>query len=368
MRLAFCLFKYFRYGGLERDFLRIANGCRQRGHDITVFTQQWQGVPPPDFTVHVLPLRSITSHGKCREFARTTAAYLRDANFDAVVGFNKMPGLDFYFAADPCYQQRIRETHGALYRLSPRYRGFLKLEQAVFSQHSRTRILLLAAPQQEVFRHYYQTQPERFHLIPPGISSDRAAPVNAAQIRAEFRAELAVADDEYILLMIGSGFKRKGLDRALLAMASLPADILHKTRLMVLGEDDPRPYMRLAKRLGIDDRLHMLGGRDDVPRFLLAADVLIHPAYSEVAGMVLLEALAAGLPVLATEVCGYAFHVANADAGRIVPSPFAQSELNNMLHEMLASPRHQWRINALNYSKANLHSLPSAVIDLIESR
>jgi UDP-glucose:(heptosyl)LPS alpha-1,3-glucosyltransferase len=369
MKLAFCLFKYFPYGGLERDFLRIATACRERGHDITVFTQQWKGTPLPDFTVHVLPPRGITSHGKCREFARATGNYLRDGNFDAVIGFNKMPGLDFYFAADPCYQQRIRETHSPLYRLSPRYRTFLKLEEAVFSKHAGTEILLLTTPQQQIFQYYYQTPPERFHLLPPGISRDRIAPVNAAQIRTEFRREFNVDDHENVLLMVGSGFKRKGLDRALLALASLPADTLQKTRLMVVGKGDSGPYVRMARRLGVNDRLHLLGGRDDVPRCMLGADLLIHPAYSEAAGMVLLEALAAGLPVLVTEVCGYAYHVHKAGAGQLVSSPFVQSELNSLLLEMLISPKEPLRINALNYTKTHdLHNLASTVVDLIETK
>ncbi|MEO5702900.1 MAG: glycosyltransferase family 4 protein [Gammaproteobacteria bacterium] len=370
MKLAFCLFKYFRYGGLERDFLRIAMACHERGHDITVFTQQWHGTPPTDFNVNVLPLRSFTSHGKCREFARLTGNYLHHGNFDAAIGFNKMPGLDFYFAADPCYQHRIRETHGPLYRLSPRYRTFLKLEEAVFSQHAGTEILLLAAPQQAVFQHYYQTPPERFHLLPPGISRDRSAPANAAQIRAEFRREFAIGDDENLLLMIGSGFKRKGLDRALRALASLPEPILKKTRLIVVGEDNPNPYLRMAKRLGVSDRLRLTGGRDDVPRFLLGADLFIHPAYSEAGGMVLLESICSGLPLLVTEVCGYAFHVVAADAGCVASSPFKQAELNQLLHDMLTSPnKHQWHLNALHYATTtDLYSLSARVVDLIEAK
>ena len=66
--------------------------------------------------------------------------------------------------------------------------------------------------------------------------------------------------------------------------------------------------------------MQFLGGRSDVPRFLLGADLLIHPAYHENTGTALLEALVAGLPVLVTDVCGYAHYIAEADAGRVLPS------------------------------------------------
>ncbi|MFX5530075.1 glycosyltransferase, partial [Acinetobacter baumannii] len=84
-----------------------------------------------------------------------------------------------------------------------------------------------------------------------------------------------------------------------------------------------------------NDQVQILKGRSDIPRFLLGADLLIHPAYNENTGTVLLEALVSGLPVLVTDVCGYAHYIAEADAGRVLPSPFEQDSLNRLLAEML---------------------------------
>lgn len=370
MRLAFCLFKYFPYGGLERDFLRIATLCQARGHDITVFTQAWQGDIPEGFKVNILPLRHWTNHGKAREFADQVLGRLHREEFDRVVGFNKMPGLDFYYAADPCYRQRMDSGYVGLNKLNPRYRAFATLEEAVFSVRSDTQILLLCAAHRDIFQQYYGTPSERFHQLPPGIARDRVAPVNAAEIRAAFRAEFGLAHDDQLLLHIGSGFKTKGLDRILPAMAALPTELGRKTRLIVLGQDDARSYLRMAKRLGLDERLSILGGRDDVPRFLLGADILLHPARSEVTGTVLLEAIAAGLPVLTTAVCGYAYHITDADAGRVVAHPFQQQELNEKLHEMLTSEdKHRWPMQALNYAKTiDLHGMPQRVVEIIEMK
>ncbi len=76
----------------------------------------------------------------------------------------------------------------------------------------------------------------------------------------------------------------------------------------------------------MSDQVQILKGRSDIPRFLLGADLLIHPAYNENTGTVLLEALVSGLPVLVTEVCGYAHYIAEADAGRVLPAPFDQRQ------------------------------------------
>ena len=170
--------------------------------------------------------------------------------------------------------------------------------------------------------------------------------------------------------MVGSGFKTKGLDRALLALHSLNPELLRRTRMLVIGQDNPKPFLRLIKRLKLEDRVEIMPGSDEIPAFLLAADLLIHPAYSENTGTVLLEAVVAGLPVLTTAVCGYAHFVERAGAGCVLPSPFDQQELNSQLQNMLTSPnRENWRRNALNFSKhADIYSLAERAVEIIEKR
>src|SRR5690606_4083853 len=120
-----------------------------------------------------------------------------------------------------------------------------------------------------------------------------------------FRQEFSLREDDLLLVQIGSGFKTKGVDRSLRAVAALPRELKKHTRLFIIGQDDPKPFQLQAKTLGISGQVEFLKGRSDVPRFLLGADLLIHPAYNENTGTVLLEALVSGLPVLVTDVCGY---------------------------------------------------------------
>lgn len=341
MKLAFCLFKYFPFGGLQRDFLEIAQLCQQRGHEIEVFTRDWRGPIPQGLRVHTVTIHALTNHAKGRLFAKKTLGLLNRGGFDAVIGFNKMPGLDVYYAADPCYQERARQRYrkyGFLYRLTPRFRQYMALEKATFDPQAKTEILLLSEAQQEVFMRYYQTPSDRFHLLPPGISNDRRPPTHAAEIRRKVRHEFGLTDEHKLLLTVGSEFKGKGVDRTLRALAVLPHDLRHRTSLLVIGQDRPEPFLRLASKLGLREQFITLSGREDITRFLLAADLLVHPAYCENTGAVILEAMVCGLPVLVTDVCGYAVHVVRAQVGRVLPSPFKQQELDQTLEEMLTSP------------------------------
>ena len=98
------------------------------------------------------------------------------------------------------------------------------------------------------------------------------------------------------------------------------------------------------------------------------ADILIHPARVEAAGMVLLEAVIAGLPILTTENCGYAFHVKKAEAGIVLPMSFEQSVFNHALNEMLdKNKRLRWHRNGVDYAKiANLYEMGEEAVRWIE--
>ena len=125
---------------------------------------------------------------------------------------------------------------------------------------------MISEVQQPLFIKHYHTPLQRFHLLPPGIAQDRRAPANAAEIRAEFRAEFNLADDDLLLVQIGSGFKTKGLDRSLKALAALPRELKKRTRLIAIGQDDPRAFQLQAKTLGVSEQVQILKGRSDIPR------------------------------------------------------------------------------------------------------
>lgn len=369
MQLAFILYKYFPFGGLQRDFMRIALECQARGHAIRVYTPIWEGEVPAGFeVVVVVPVKALFNHKRNEKLTAWVEADLVKRPVDRVVGFNKMPGLDVYYAADGCYEDKAQTLRAPIYKRWGRYKHFADYERAVFSPESKTEILMISEVQQPLFIKHYHTPRQRFHLLPPGIAADRRAPANVAEIRAEFRAEFKLADSDLLLVQIGSGFKTKGLDRSLKALAALPRELKERTRLIAIGQDDPRSFQLQAKALGVSDQVQILKGRSDIPRFLLGADLLIHPAYNENTGTVLLEALVSGLPVLVTDVCGYAHYIAEADAGRVLTSPFEQERLNHLLADMLADDQRRafWGRNGLAYAdSADLYSMPQHAADII---
>ncbi len=368
MRLGFLLFDYFPYGGLQRDCLKIAGVCARRGHEVTLFTRTWQGDRPETISCELFGRHGWTNVGRNRAWLKQLASVLPQRGLDGVVGFNKLPALDVYYGADPCYLARRQRLTPAWFRWLPRFRHFSGLERAVFAAGQPVQVLLLTAHEIPVYQKYYGTEPERFHVLPPGIMRREFCEERRFAARQHLRREHGWSDQDRLLLLVGSGFRVKGLDRAITALAALPEEWRARTRLVVIGQNRRAQFAWQARRLGVAGRVHFIGGRLDVPDWLFAADLCFHPAYSESAGMILLEAMASGLPVLTTDSCGYAFHVTKAAAGRVLVSPFSQQLCNRALCEMLTSDQLSvWRENGLAYAaREDLYSCHERAAELIE--
>lgn len=369
MNFCFLIYNYFPFGGQQRDFLRIAKSCVARGHKVKVYTLRWQGEMPPELDVSLVPVKSASRLKLYKLFSDWIGQRLQSESYDLVLGFNKMPHLDVYFAADSCFADKAENQRGAYYKYTPRYRHFMDFEKAVFGSGSKTRVFTLSPPQQQAYIHYYPDCESRLYPVPPGIGEDRQVEKRDPVLRKSIRDELSVGDDEKLLLQVGSGFKIKGVDRALHALASLPESTRKQCRYVLVGQGKPSRFLRLARKLGLAQQVQVLYGRDDIPRFFAGADLMLHPAYQESAGYTLLEAVIAGLPVLTTASCGYAFHIQQAQAGEVCAEPFNQDELNQRLLSMLNKlDQADWSDNGLAYGKnPELYALGETATDLLES-
>ncbi|MGP1956816.1 MAG: glycosyltransferase family 4 protein [Arsenophonus sp. NC-PE1-MAG3] len=365
MEIAFCLYKYFPFGGLQRDFIQILSACQKWGHRIRVYTMVWDGEIPAHINVIIIPVKSYTNHGRNEAFYNQVKIHLTKNLTDIIVGFNKMPGLDIYYAADICYAEKEK---GFFYKLTKRYKHYVAYEKAVFDANSYTKLLMLTQHQINDFKKHYNTSDERFYLLPPGIDPSKKYDQQIIDAKLIYRKKNAISKDQFLLLQVGSDFKRKGVDRTLKSIASLPDFIKNKTILMVVGQDSPTSYQRLAKKLRIDKQVLFFYGRNDISELMAAADILIHPAYQEAAGIVLIEAIAAGLPVITTEICGYSPYIKHANCGIIINEPYKQKNLNNALITTLTNKSilNQWFKSACRFSDTqDLYSLPEKAADII---
>jgi UDP-glucose:(heptosyl)LPS alpha-1,3-glucosyltransferase len=278
-----------------------------------------------------------------------------------------MPGLDVYYAADFCFAEKAFENRNFFYRMTPRCRPYLALEKSVFACDEKTEILMISKAQIDVYQRYYQTPRERLHLLPPGINRERVMPSNYPELRPKLRSHYGLQDTDLLLLIVGSNFQLKGIDRALRGMAALHEPLRSRVKLWVAGQDNGNPFRRLARKYGIENQVRFLGARDDVAQLLWSADALVHLAYSENTGTVLLEGMVAGLPVIATDVCGYAHYIIDHEMGCVVGGAVTPNQVADAMTHALTEKNSVWHERRrLLSDKADIFSMPQHAADLIE--
>jgi UDP-glucose:(heptosyl)LPS alpha-1,3-glucosyltransferase len=161
------------------------------------------------------------------------------------------------------------------------------------------RIVAISERVRQQLKQYYNVPDERIVTIPNGINLARFNPGNARS-REAVRQSFGVADDVPLVLFVGSQYRLKGLEFAIRALVEMETKVI----LLVVGADVAAPFKRLAEQLGVSDRVIFAGARSDLPTIYPAADAFVLPTLYETFALVCLEAMASGLPVLASPVGG----------------------------------------------------------------
>ena len=181
------------------------------------------------------------------------------------------------------------------------------------------RILAATEREKEHLLRYYGARSERICVVPCGVNLDLFRPIDKKSVRRE----LGFADDESIVLYVGRLAPIKGIDRLLQAMTHLKR--LKPLRLLIVGGDDhhtreSRDLQRLSRKLGIQDAVTFVGRVDHemLPPYYCAADVVVLPSHYETFGLVALEALASGTPVVATRVGAMETILREGETGSVV--------------------------------------------------
>ncbi len=154
---------------------------------------------------------------------------------------------------------------------------------------------------------------------------------------APLRADLGLAEQDVLIVAVGNLYPVKG-HRYLIEALGLLRERHPRAHVAIVGRGDLQETLEAqARTLGVADRVHLLGFRPDVGSVLAAADLFAMPSLSEGLPLALLEAMRAGLPIVATDVGGVRSTLANGEAGHIVQPGDAQ-DLATGLDWLLSQP------------------------------
>ena len=307
MRIALVHKRYDRLGGAEWDCFELSHQLAARGHDVHLVVGECR-VPVPDgVTLHRVPVVRLGQLGKLLSFATLAPRVWRRVGADVVIGFGRTVGQDLFRASGGChkgYLARVAAERGALaalrQRLSPYHRALLAIERRQYADGAQTTLAVSELSRQEILDLYPTVTAANVAVLHYGVDVERFHPARRSTDGPAIRAELGLSSDRPVVLFVGTGFKRKGVDTLLdIWRREPPAG----AALVVVGNDQ-----RLAsyKRLAADLRgpVVFTGPRRDVERLYAAGDAFALPSLYEGCPVSILEALASGLPVVTSRATG----------------------------------------------------------------
>ena len=220
----------------------------------------------------------------------------------------------------------------ALRRALLRHQVLLRLEHDYFVNHRPRAVICTSDRDVEHLQRLYGVPRELIQLIPHGFDGAVFAPARRASLRAEMRTAIGAGEDEIVVLMVANEWHRKGLGTLLEAVAAVGDPRL---RLDLVGAKSPDDYRPLAQRLGLADRLHWHGPTRDVARFHAAADVFALPTTYEPFGLVIVEAMGSGLPVITSRLAGASRAIDDGHDGLLLDDPRDATQLTAHLARVL---------------------------------
>lgn len=322
------------HGGLERFSVNLATTLQGAGHEVHVFGQRFADLPQ-EVSAHQLEIARKPAWRRIIAFHRAAARAVRSEPFDAIYGLARFFPLDIYRMGDGVQAHWLRLRYPfAPWRwlnclINPVHLVNLWLERRIFRE-GRCRIVTNSRLCREQAQAYYGVAPGRIAVVYNGVDHDVFNPERLAAGRDAMRHDLGLAPDDIAILHVSNNWRRKGLAVLLRAMAAQGAAGAH-LHAVVVGRGRPAPLRKLARRLGIADRVHLVGETREVDKYYGASDLMVLPTMYDPFSNVCLEAMACALPVITTAQNGAAELVRPGENGFIQRNAQDSGELAALL-------------------------------------
>jgi UDP-glucose:(heptosyl)LPS alpha-1,3-glucosyltransferase len=346
MKVAIVIPHYHDEGGSERRTAELVRYLLRGGHDVHLFANRWKPSLVDETCgaarVHRVPIVKGHPALKTLSFALLARRATRNGGFDIVHSQARTLGDDVVTAGGGSHRawwegwQRDAESAWERFQLrwSLFHRVTMWIEQ---KQYAQCRALIVNSRWSgNQFVKYGQIEANKIHVVHNGVDSEKFHPRHRSRWRSVVRQELSMAEDEIVILHLGSGFARKGVKELIAAFAELCASNPNeRLRLLIVGKGNVAPYRQLAQTLRVSEKVTFAGGSPSPEKFYAAADVFALLTKFDPFANATLEAMACGLPVVTTTTNGVSEILTPGVNGVVVSDPHAAAAVASALQRLL---------------------------------
>ena len=342
MRVALSFPGCHRRGGVERVLVECANGLNARGHETHVFASEWDP--------SALDARVIRHPVSCDMRAPLLRLLSYDRNSrNAINGMTERPDVHCGFGVLAVTGAVVwtQSVHGAwleisqtqrtwrgrlLQRCNPIHPVIRRMERRYFGGRKYGKLIALSDQVKNDLMRLYNVPENDIVILPNGYASAEFNTVRCSEMRDEMRQRLGYDDSARVIAFVANELERKGFWQLVQAISQLNDARIH---LLVVGRVPPGAYSSEIRALGLFERVRFVGPTADVAMYYAAADVFALPTQYEAWGLVIVEAMACGLPVLTSRLAGAAIAVREGDTGELLDGPRDVSEIAAKLDVLL---------------------------------
>ena len=351
MNIAFCHENVLpARGGCETYIADLARRLVRDRHEVHLYACRWdESALPPGIHYHPVPVQRGPRFLRPWWFSAACRRALRGAGHHVTVGFDKTWGQDVLYPQGGLHaasaEHNLRKYPGRWARGMARVAKWLDLAHWSYSRLERRQYLGPRRPLVVVnsvmvrthFRRYYGVGPQDLFVVPSAIDPHRFLDTDRPRRRLEFRGRWGIRPEEHVALFAAMNYRLKGLEPLLHAVSLVPSYFPGGSRFRLVVAGDPRVgrYQRLARRLGVADRVCFIGPCREMHNCYFAADFLVHPTFYDPCSLVVLEALACGLPVITSRHNGASELLTPPREGYVIDDPHDHTRLAWCLTQLL---------------------------------
>ena len=333
MRVALSYPGCHRCGGVERVIHECAGYLAGRGHEVTVFATEWEAGDLPIHYERVIH-RMWPAFVRPRSFFRECTNRLSKASFDICASFGSECPTGGVFWAQSVHRawlERVKAFRASMslgrwkQRLNPLHPVLLRLEHEHFARRKYRKIIAMTPEVQNDLQQIYGVPAGDVVLVPNGVSLTEFNIARCADRRDEMRRKLGYAKTDKVVIFVANETERKGFKPMLRAIESFRDSSI---RILAVGKLDSRAASD-------SQQVTFTGPTNDAAGYYAAADVFVLPTQYEAWGLVIVEALACGLPVITSRLAGAAVAVREGATGELLDDPRDDSEIASKLSRIL---------------------------------
>lgn len=341
MRIALVIGDYnSQGGGAERWTDRFARWLLSKGHEVHLIARRFTGAPEQAVCLRVSVGDAWKPHRRLR-FAEEVEKVVRAGRYDVVHDMGDGWAADVFMphhgtrAAgfrrnSSLLPQPLRWSRTLLYNWLPRYREFQSLERRQYVQDGKV-FVALSKMVRDHMREYFGIDGSNIEVVYNGVDVDHFTTAFDADFRDLTRRELGFTT-ETVFLIVAHNFRLKGLATLLGALSRIRRS--SPVGLVVAGNGRIREFRRIAESRGVADLVRFIGNLSDPRSIYQASDVYVQPTFYDPCSLVVLEAMACGLPVITTSYNGVSEIMTSGREGFVLEDPRDEEGLAAQMEQL----------------------------------